>query len=94
MSRSSESPRPNAWLGHALLSVAAVGLLVWSYADAFREMESRWSSDPQYSHGYLVPLFAAGLLWLRRGQVRSWSFQPSVWGLPVLAAASPYPGAP
>src|SRR5439155_15879127 len=41
-------------------------------------------SDPQYSHGYLVPLFALYLLWQRRGQVTSADLRPSCWGLPLV----------
>ena len=34
--------------------------------DDARHHRGRWSDDPQYSHGYLVPLFALYLLWVRR----------------------------
>lgn len=33
-------------------------------------MVERWRSDPQYSHGFLVPLFSAYLLWSRRGLLK------------------------
>lgn len=36
-------------------------LIVWAYWPALGEMANKWQTDPQYSHGYLVPLFAAGL---------------------------------
>jgi exosortase len=32
-------------------------------------MAERWRTDPQYSHGFLVPLFSAYLLWSRRGHL-------------------------
>ncbi|MCI0638811.1 MAG: exosortase/archaeosortase family protein [Gemmataceae bacterium] len=41
----------------------------WAYWTTLAEISWRWSNDPQYSHGYLVPLFALALLWLRRAQV-------------------------
>jgi exosortase len=42
------------------------GSLFWAYATTLEAMAERWSIDPRYSHGYLVPAFALGLLWLRR----------------------------
>lgn len=40
-------------------------LLLWSYWPTLTGMAQRWGHDPQYSHGYLVPLFALALLWKR-----------------------------
>jgi exosortase len=69
----------------AILSLAFA--LVWSYASTLEAMAERWWSDPQYSHGFLVPLFAAAVLWSRRAQWERVRWQPSWWGLPVLAGA-------
>lgn len=41
-----------------------------------------------YSHGYLVPLFAVGLLWFRREQLDVRQCSPSAWGLVFLGVAS------
>ena len=49
----------------ALAGLAALGVL-WSYWTTLAEIVWRWSKDPQYSHGYLVPGFALYLLWQRR----------------------------
>jgi exosortase len=53
------------------------------------QVADRWYRDPKYSHGYLVPLFAAWLLW-SRWRKASQSGQElwigTVWGLVVLAA--------
>jgi exosortase len=69
-------------LGALVVSVSA---LVWVYWPTLAEMAERWGHDPQYSHGYLVPVFALVLLWLRR-QKRRGGLSPSWWGLPVLLA--------
>ncbi len=50
---------PLATLG-ALLVV-----LLWAYWNSLLSVASFWD-NPKYSHGYLVPLFALILLWLRR----------------------------
>src|SRR5207249_3993641 len=60
--------------------------LFWAYWPVLRDMSDRWASDPQYSHGYLVPAFAAVLLWMRRDRLAGLRLQPSVWGIPLLAA--------
>jgi exosortase len=64
-------------------SLAAV--VLWAYWPVFVEMYSKWQKDPQYSHGYLVPIFAGFLLWFRRSSMDVAAWRPSVWGLPILA---------
>jgi exosortase len=39
-------------------------LLVLAYLDTFSLVMEEWS-NPLYSHGYIVPIFAIGLLWVR-----------------------------
>jgi exosortase len=43
-------------------------LVVWGYWTIITEMVERWYNDPQYNHGFLVPVFSAFLLWLWRAQ--------------------------
>jgi exosortase len=64
-------------------TLAAV--LIWAFAPTFAELAHRWSTDTQYSHGYLVPIFAVFLLWHQRKYCAA--IQPcfSWWGLAVLA---------
>jgi exosortase len=50
----------------AAVSAGLVGLCCWVYWPSLVNMVRTWWSDPQYSHGYLVPAFAVVLLWLRR----------------------------
>lgn len=65
--------------------LALSGALVWAYWPAFRAMAEKWKSDPQYSHGFLVPVFAAALLWLRRPYLAGRVLTPSWWCmLPLL----------
>jgi exosortase len=42
---------------------AVAGLLGWAYLPMLRVFFDKWANDPQYSHGFLVPPFAAYLLW-------------------------------
>jgi exosortase len=64
----------------------AAGLL-WSYWPALAAMAGRWTGDPQYSHGYLVPVFALVLLWLRRDRLDLAACRTCWWGVPLLLFA-------
>jgi exosortase len=41
-----------------------IALLILAYWDTFGLVSSAWS-DPLYSHGYIVPIFAIALMWMR-----------------------------
>lgn len=48
-----------------LITLAALtALLVAAYWDMFTLTSASWE-DPLYSHGYIVPLFSLGLMWMR-----------------------------
>jgi exosortase len=76
------STRNNALIALTALCAAA---LFWSFWPVLAEMVERWSTNPQYSHGYLVPLFSAFLLWYRRRLLPTGDMQGSWWCVPVLA---------
>jgi len=65
---------------------ALVGLLLWACWPTLVTMTAKWSHDPQDSHGYLVPAFAAVLLWLRRSQLAGVPLQPNGWAVLFLLA--------
>lgn len=48
-----------------IVAAALFALAFWAYWPTLTAMVRKWVSDPQYSHGYLVPIFAVVLLWLR-----------------------------
>src|SRR5262249_34948469 len=68
--------------------VLLVSALLWAYWPTLGAMAEKWSSDPQYSHGSLVVVFAAVLLGLRRGRLAGVTPRPSWWGVPLLAAGT------
>ncbi|MBY0528429.1 MAG: exosortase/archaeosortase family protein [Gemmataceae bacterium] len=63
----------------------ALGSLIWAYWPTLVDTARTWAHDPQYSHGYLVPLFALALLWFRRDRCPAIPLQPTWWGATVLA---------
>ena len=60
----------------------------WAYGSTLADTAERWNSDPQYSHGWLVPFFAAFLLYHRRSFVPATGFSPRWWGLAVILLAA------
>src|SRR3982751_3418223 len=47
-----------------MLLVGLIALLVAAYFDMLTLTSAAWSDD-LYSHGWIIPLFSVGLLWLR-----------------------------
>jgi exosortase len=74
----------NLWLSIPVLAALALAVL-WAYLPTLLDLAHRWGAETQYSHGYLVPLFSAFLLWSRRTQLANASFHSSAWGLAFLA---------
>jgi len=72
-------------------------IILATYWSALAELVRRWYGDPDYVHGFLVPVFAAWLLWYRREMLQS-ALTPSpspsrrgengsLWGLLLIAVA-------
>lgn len=96
-------PRPSVLIGW----VALIGILFWSYIcvpgtlipgpqSVFGRLVRTWWSQPDYGHGFFVPVFAAALLWRRREMVTPLPDRGSWWGIAffglwaVMRSASAY----
>ena len=55
-----------------------LGLL---YAPAVPPLVRQWWDDPNYSHGFVVPLFVVYLVWVQRERIKSLSARPHNGGL-------------
>ncbi len=71
--------KPFGWQG--LLLVGALGLLYWP---VLKLLVWQWYNDPDYGHGFLVPLLSAFLIWQRREKLRTIKSQPSPWGMVIV----------
>ena len=66
--------------------VALVALcLLWAYWPTLLEMSFTWYANPQYQHGFLVPVFAGFLLYVRRAKLDAAALRPSLWGVVLIA---------
>lgn len=61
-------------------------LLLWMYLPILARLAAQWWADPNFSHGFFVPLFAAFVVWQERGRLSRISPEPSWSGLAILAA--------
>jgi exosortase D (VPLPA-CTERM-specific) len=68
-----------------LALAAAIAAALWQHAAA-AEMWRTWSERPEYSHGMLLPLLAAAILWYRR-ELLTGSTGTGSWGGVALLAA-------
>ena len=73
-------------IGMALATAAAlVFTLVATHWTTFTRMADRWTHDPQYSHGFIVPIFALIVLWSRREMLKQAVWNPAWLGVGLLA---------
>ena len=59
------------------------GLCIWLYWSTFVHLVVQWW-DPNFSHGFFVPLFCAFVIWQERDRLARLISRPSWSGLPIL----------
>jgi exosortase len=67
--------------------LAIAGLVAALYAPVLSQMVVQWWQNPDYSHGFVVPLFVGYVLYQRRHKLQQVSIGPSHLGLPVMLGA-------
>lgn len=68
-------------------SVLLLALVLILYHRILIALAHQWWSDPNYSHGFVVPLFCGWVLWNERKRIASVPLQPSWFGLVVIIGA-------
>src|ERR1700694_3841924 len=63
------------------------GLVAALYGAVLTQMVMQWWQDPDYSHVFVVPLFAGYVLYQRRHKWRQGPLEPSTLGFPVMLGA-------
>jgi len=72
----------------ALWQIAILTLLsLWLYGPTLAHLVSQWWHDPNFSHGFFVPLFSAFVIWQERGRLGQLSLQPSWTGVAIMILA-------
>lgn len=61
-----------------------VALVFWLYAPILARLTRQWWTDPNFSHGFFVPVFSLYVLWQNRSALREVPSGPSSWGLLLL----------
>lgn len=70
------------WLPAILLAA----LLIAIYAGVAKKLVYDWYTQPDFSHGFLVPLFSAYLVWTKRETLRNTPVRQSWGGVPLVIA--------
>jgi exosortase D (VPLPA-CTERM-specific) len=70
------------WQGAGILL-----LIAWLYGSILVRLFGQWINDPNFSHGFFVPLFSLFVLWQNRKQLSSLTSTPSWSGLALLVCA-------
>jgi exosortase len=76
-------PRPGP--AAAAVTLAALAAVAWHRTVV--ELWRTWQSNDNYSHGPLVPLVSAALVWLERDRLRALPRRPDARGLALVALA-------
>lgn len=82
-SRTSSTPLPRP--ANAFYLVGAGLSLLWAYWPTAIALVQRWSSDSRYAHGFLVPLFALALYFVRRPGREPANRGLTRWGVAAVA---------
>ena len=59
-------------------------LATWLFGPLALRMASHWWQDPNYTHGFFVPVFSLFLLWERRAKLAALRVKPAWSGLVIL----------
>ena len=64
--------------------VITIILLILLYIPTLTELVQLWWNDPNYSHGFLVPIISSYLIWNRIETLKQFDFRPFPWGIILL----------
>ena len=67
--------------------VILAGLILMLYASVIKDLVLQWWTDPDYGHGFFVPLFAGYILWHERKRWTKTEIKPSNFGFVVMLGA-------
>jgi exosortase len=76
----------NSWKLRGWIAWSAIlsGLVILLYAPVLKHLVEQWWTDPDYGHGFFIPLFSGYVLWRERGRWMNCPIKPTNWGLLVM----------
>lgn len=86
----SSEARPTLWrmgLIQRALLISSASLVLASNWKAIGWLWKSWTELPEFSHGPIMPLIAAFLLWQRHDRLERLSFAGSFWGLAIIGVS-------
>lgn len=60
-------------------------LILPAFWGGIAELVGRWDSQEEYSHGYMIPLVTAYLIWQRKDLLKTLEFKPTWWPVVLVA---------
>jgi len=66
---------------------ALTAVIAWLYFSVLLRLAQQWWHDPNFSHGFLVPVFSLYVVWRNRARIARESPDPTWWGLPIVFLA-------
>ncbi len=69
------------------MSVLLLCMLMYLFRDVLAGCVSRWTTEPQYSHGFVIPIMAIGLAYARRNRILPGRARSSLIGFGILLTA-------
>lgn len=84
------APERQGRVSGAMIAAACVvtAMVAYLYAGILVSLVRVWWNDPNFSHGFFVPVFSGYLVWARRAELRKTEIRPSWLGLPVIVGAA------
>jgi exosortase D (VPLPA-CTERM-specific) len=81
------APPKSHSLSTGVVALLAVALAIAAFGNALWVLVNRWYYWEEYSHGFLIPVVSAWLLWSRREELRASVGQPSWMSLVLIGPA-------
>ena len=78
------SSKDRAWIAWSAVLIVLVGIL---YAGVLKILVGQWWNEPDYGHGFLVPLFSGYVVWRQRERLFKIESKPANFGLLVMVGA-------
>src|SRR5690242_8058406 len=78
---------PPVFRSYTLAFLVIAGLVLVLYGSILKGLVFDWWNNPDYTHGFLVPVFAGYVLWLKRDSYRMIPLAASNFGLIVMVTA-------